>query len=523
MPVKRKSYQQIVNDILRRLGESYEQFSYFKAKSRYVLSRKAVDVLEVEGFSKGLRRTFRKDVDFRFSENYIEWIEGGGKPDEGSTFTVTYRSQSPEITDTNPGSVVRTLVEAIGREIEYLNDLVYHAYLSGFIDTASGDALDLVVALLGIRRKPPQPALGYVTFGRRTDPETVQVTGEVILYDGSIEYQLKNKLVKDVLNVKGVTRGSPVTYRRDIDYLIVDGRIRWLPTGLKPDENSTFTVDYTAYREILIPKGTRVSTYASRPEEARVYVTTEDAVLKPTGEGLWEADVPVVCTTPGSWGNVLAGTVTVLPQPLIGVEYVINKGDITGGLEAEGDRELRDRAKHALELAGKATISSLETAVRSVEGVGSVLIKDVLDGVPGIVKVIADGGDPEKIMEAIEETRAAGIRVEFSRPRTVYIDVQLTLLIGRGVSEVEVSRRVEELTRSYISSLGIGDNVLFSRIVALALGVEGVLDVSSIRITAHRAGLEAIEVEKGNVEIGDEEKASARNINIAFRRWGSHE
>ncbi len=517
MPIKRKSYREIVNDIIKRLGESYEQFSYVKDKRKYVLPGRVIDILGVEGFSRGLRKTFRRNVDYSLSENFIEWIDGGEKPDENSTFTVIYKPQKPEITDTNPGSVVRTLIEAISREIEYLNELVYQAYLSGFIDTASGDSLDLVVSLLGIRRKPPQPASGYITFGRRTEPETLQVS-EVILYNGSVEYPLKSRFVKDILNVKGVTSSSPAIYRKNIDYTIIDGRIRWLPTGLKPDEGSTFTVDYVAYREITIPKGTRVSTYSPRPEEARTYVTVEDAVLKPTGEGVWEANVPIVCTAPGSWGNVLAGTITVLPQPLIGVEYVINKGDITGGLEAEDDRELRERAKHALELAGKATLPSLETAVKSVEGVGSVLVKDMPDGIPGIVKVIVDGGDPDKIVEAIEMTRAAGVKVEFSRPKTVYIDVYLTLIVDRRISEVNVSRRVEELIRSYISSLRIGDDVLFSKIISLTLDVEGVLDVSNIKITAHRAGLETIEVEKENIEIGDEEKASARNITITFRK-----
>jgi len=518
MPIERKNYKQIVNDILRRLTESYEEFIYVKNRGRYILPERVIDIVGVEGFSNGLRKMFRRDVDYRFSENFIEWIDGGSKPDEGSKFTVIYKSQKPEITDTNPGSVVRTVIEAIAREIEYLNELIYQAYLSGFIDTSSGESLDLVVSLLGIRRKPPQPASGYVTFGRRTEPETLQVSGEVILYNGSVEYSLRNRFIKDILNVKGVTRGSPTIYRRNIDYLPTDGGIRWLPSGNIPDEGSTFTVDYVAYREITIPKGVKVSTYSPRPEEARVYVTVEDAVLKPTVEGLWEANVPVVCTTPGSWGNVLAGTVKVLPQPLMGVEYVINKSDITGGLEEEGDRELRDRAKHALELAGKATISSLETAVKSIEGVGSVLVKDRPDGAAGIVKVIADGGDSEKILEAIELTRAAGIKVEFSRPKTVYIDIYLTLTVSRGVYEADVSRRVEELIRSYISSLGIGSSILFSRIVALALGVEGVLDVSNVRIVAYRAGFEAVESERENIEIGDEEKALARNIKISFRR-----
>ena len=518
MPIEKRNYSQIVNDILRRLGETYEQFGYSKTRVRYVLSGKVLDIINVDGISKGVKKRFKKDIDYKFSENFIEWLYGGERPDDGSDFTIVYKSQRPEITDTAPGSVARTLIESISREIEYLNELVSQAYDAGFIDTASGDSLDLVVALLGIRRKPPQPASGNVTFGRRSDPETVQVNGEVILYDGSVDYQLKSKLVKDVLNIKGTSDGSKTIFRKDVDFSLIERRIRWLPSGTRPDEGSAFSIDYVAYREVVIPKGTKVSTYSAKPEEVRTFITMEDSMLNSSSEGVWEVEVPIVCTTPGPMGNVLAGTITVLPQPLIGIEYVINKGDIGGGLGAEGDRELRDRAKHALEIAGKATLPSLETAVKSVEGVSSVLVKDSPDGVPGVVKVIVDGGDPEKVKNAIETTRAAGIKVEFSRPRTVYVDADLTLIVGKDVSEVEVSRKVEVLIRSYVSSLSIGDDVLFYKVAALALDVEGVLDVSDIVVTAHKGSSESIRSEKENIEISDEEKALARNIGIAFRR-----
>jgi len=518
MPIEKKSYRQIVGDILKRLGEDYEQFTYSKTKARYFLLGRVVEVLDVFGVSGGEKRRFKKDEDYRFSENFLEWRYGGGRPDEGSEFTVVYKSERPQITDTSPGSVARTLIESISREIEYLNELIVQAYDSGFIDTASGDSLDLVVALLGMRRKPPQPASGLVTFGRRSEPETLQVNGEVILYDGSVEYQLKSKMVKAVLAVKGVTGGQKVTYRRDVDYAVAGRKIRWLPSGMMPDDGSTFSVDYVAYREILIPKNTRVSTYSTKPEEVKTYVTMEDKMLDVSAEGVWEVDVPVVSTTPGPFGNVLAGTVTVLPQPLMGIEYVINKNDIGGGIDAEGDRELRDRAKRALEIAGKATLPSLETAIRSVEGVSSVLVKDSPEGVPGIVKVIADGGDHDRILDAIEKTRAAGIKVEFMRPRSVYVDAELTLVLKKDAREVEASRRVEALIRSYISSLGIGDDVLFYKIASLALEVEGVVDVTDIVVSAYRGRSETIRSEKENIEISDEEKALARNVTIAFRR-----
>jgi len=465
-----------------------------------------------------VRKSFGKDVDYRLSGHSVEWLGGGEHPDEGTSFTVKYLFTRPSgISDLNPGSVVRTVVEAISREIEYLYAQLDQAYLSGFLDTAEGEALDLVVSLLGVRRKPPQPSSGYVTFGRSTEPEKVAVAGEVHLYDGSLEYELKKILIKEITKVEGTVGGSPVTFEREVDYSLVGRRIRWLPGGLKPDGRTVFRVDYTAYQEIVIPKGTRVATFSLRPEETRLFTTTEEASLRLTGEGKWEAEVPVICTVAGRWGNVLAGTITLMPQPIMGVEYVINKGDITNGVETEGDAELRERAKHALEFAAKATGSSLESAIRAVEGVSSLLIEDMPEGVPGIVKVIVDGGDVDKILQVIDETRAAGVKVEFSRPRIVYIDLSLTLTLQRETSSAQVAREVEGLIRGYISSLGIGEDVLYSRIVEAALSVRGVWDVADIRITAYREGAETVESERENIEISSGERANPRTINILFR------
>jgi len=183
--------------MLKMLSETTEEFVYSKNVVRYILPGKVLDVTSVEGTVNGIKRTFTRDVDYKFYENYVEWVYGGSRPDDGTKFVVTYKPERVEVTDTSPGSVVRTLLEAVGREIEYLNLLIEQAYYSGFIDTASGESLDLVVAVLGIRRKPPQPASGYVTFGRRSEPETIQVNGEIIFYDGSVEYVLKNRFVKE--------------------------------------------------------------------------------------------------------------------------------------------------------------------------------------------------------------------------------------------------------------------------------------------------------------------------------------
>jgi uncharacterized phage protein gp47/JayE len=247
-----------------------------------------------------------------------------------------------------------------------------------------------------------------------------------------------------------------------------------------------------------------------------LFTTTEEALLTRTTGGKWEAELPVICTVPGRNGNVLAGVVGVMPQPLPGVEYVINKGDIINGVEAEEDDELRERARHALEFAGKATYSSLESAIRSVEGVRSLLIEDMPENVSGLVKVIVDGGDMEKIKHIIDDTRAAGIKVEVSRPEIVHINVSLILILEKDTLPTPIIAETEKQIRSYISTLEIGSDVLYSRIIEAIMSLEGVWDVEDIILTAHRVDGSIIQSENENIKISIEERAEPRTINLSY-------
>ncbi len=515
---RRKEYRQIARDILLQItgGEVTEEHTYVSGRTSYALSNRPVEAIaEVKGLHRGVRKAFVQGVDYRPSGNSVEWL-GADHPDEGTKFEVRYSFTRPGgLTDVNPGSVLRTLVEAISREIEYLYAQMDQAYLSGFVDTATGEALDMVVALLGVRRKPPQPSSGYVTFGRNVEPEKASIAGEVHLYDGSAEYALKKPPVKDITKVEGTLDGSPNVFERGIDYDLAGSTLRWLPSGKRPDLRTVFRVNYVSYQEVRVPRGTSVATFSAVPEETRSFTTTEEAFLRPAQEGRWEADVPVICDRPGRWGNVLAGTITVMPQPVPGVEYVINKADITNGVEAESDEELRERAKHALEFAGRATVSSLESAIRAVEGVRSLMIRDMPDSVEGVVEVVVDGGDPEEILRVIEETRAAGVKVQFSRPRTVYVDVSCILTIPKTAEALPITAEAERLIRTYISSLGIGQSVLFSRVIDAALKAQEVLDVTNVVIKAHREK-EVVESQRENIRIGSEERAEPRNITVSF-------
>ncbi|WP_261565100.1 hypothetical protein [Frankia gtarii] len=86
----------------------------------------------------------------------------------------------PLVTDVAVGSVARTLVEAVAREIAGMYLQLNAAYDAAFLDTATGGSLDRVVALLGYSRYRAGRPVGAVRFSRRAGE-----SGEITIAAGT--------------------------------------------------------------------------------------------------------------------------------------------------------------------------------------------------------------------------------------------------------------------------------------------------------------------------------------------------
>lgn len=212
-----RPYQEIVDDILVALvgGVVNEPIIYDVKSDLYSLAQPAEGVrgitgtleIDQEGVKKEIRHNFQKDIDFLYNagQNAIEWQVGGKQPKDETIFYVDYfrtGSDSP-LTDINVGSVTRTISEATGREIATVYEQVNRAYLSGFIDTAEGTALDLVVAILNIKRLTADFAVGLVTFFR--DPA---ITGNITIQEGVLLATAKDEATFRTTQTRTLQRGQ---------------------------------------------------------------------------------------------------------------------------------------------------------------------------------------------------------------------------------------------------------------------------------------------------------------------------
>ncbi|TDE92437.1 hypothetical protein EXU48_12770 [Occultella glacieicola] len=110
------------------------------------------------------------DLDGDGEPDAIVFRENGRKPAPGTTLTVNYYpaqiARPVPLTDLNVGSVVRTLLETVGREVAQTEQYLDLIYRSAFIETAEGGSLDRVVALIGMQRLPAGFPLVSVQFSR---------------------------------------------------------------------------------------------------------------------------------------------------------------------------------------------------------------------------------------------------------------------------------------------------------------------------------------------------------------------
>ncbi|MGD8960689.1 MAG: hypothetical protein PVI27_12650, partial [Desulfobacteraceae bacterium] len=178
MSFRRRPYPEVLDNLLTGIlgGVTAEAHPFPPSTAggppyRYALEKPPVSrVISVYGSRNDQPVTFKADADYQLGADAqsLEWLPGAQLPDDGSLFHVNYlpRSAATPLDDIVVGSVTRTLAEAIGLEIARLYAQLEAVYQSGFIDSATGRALENVVALLGISRIQAGRFSGEVEFTR---------------------------------------------------------------------------------------------------------------------------------------------------------------------------------------------------------------------------------------------------------------------------------------------------------------------------------------------------------------------
>jgi uncharacterized phage protein gp47/JayE len=433
MSFRRKTYPEVSDHLLNRLlgGVSGEAHAYPPPKAArepfaYPLEKgPAAAVTSVYGLANGESSVFARDVDYELSSDgaQLVWKTGGRRPDAGSVVEINYLPKQREsgLNDLYPGSVVRTLLEAVALETAALYAQMETVYRSGFIDTAAGGALDHVVSVLGMQR---------VKAGRNV--AEIELT------------RTRN------------TRG-----------------------------------------EILVPAGTRVLTADGSIEyETLADITLADA--QPSAKGSARDLVPTNDAVP-------AGSLTLLAKPIAGIDSVTNPAPSTRLDRDETDEELRTRAKSFLAGSERGTLGAIKAAIAR-HGI----LADVDDSEAGLIDILFHDNQlsPEqrkRLEDAVDAVRPAGVAVQFVYGQPpLPVDLEVRLASAHGLLDTDL-KRIQQDVRAritdYFAKLPAKSPGSVSKLIGLAMGVDGVEDVAIVSATA--GGNNVLDTAKGELAIAN--------------------
>ena len=248
----------------------------------------------------------------------------------------------------------------------------------------------------------------------------------------------------------------------------------------KPAVASVGIVSITGTNGVIIPKGYRFRT------EAGIEFTTDIQSIITNSV----ANIAVTATIAGDSGNIGIGELIDHERNVSGIATVTNNEVFIGGVDAESDDSLRERA---LFKARKPITSGNANHYRlwamEVEGVATAKVFPVWDG-PNTVKVVIiaeDGGAPDEptldaVRDYIEQERPIGANVTVLPIEEVALTINAKLTLDGDLSAVDVLEAITQSITTYLLSEADGGIIRLVRVGEAILDVAGVLDYEELTV-----------------------------------------
>lgn len=292
----------------------------------------------------------------------------------------------------------------------------------------------------------------------------------------------------------------------DVDSYIADFGLIRLP-AIAASGLATFS-RFTPAAQAVVPVGAQVQTLDGAQTFA-VIVDTGNAAYSATLGGYVIAAhvaslaVPVQALTGGAGGNISAGTLTVLQTGISGVDTVTNAAPFINGFDAESDAAVKARFVAFINSLSKGTVGAFEFAITNLRQGLQVKLRENEDynGTPdnGMVTIVVDDGSgaiPNALLTqclaAVNAVRAAGIRVTVFAATVVTANVTMTITSAPGYDHATVAGQVQTALAAFITSLGVGNSLPFTRLAQIAYDASpGVAGISGITLNTGTADLAA--------------------------------
>jgi uncharacterized phage protein gp47/JayE len=265
----------------------------------------------------------------------------------------------------------------------------------------------------------------------------------------------------------------------------------------------------TPQNQAVIPVGALVTSFDGS-QVFQVYADPTNAAYSvaiiPGGgfilaAGVASLNVGVRALNPGSLGNVLANTITIIRSSLIGVDTVTNAAPFINGMDPETDAQLKARFPLYIQSLREGTVAAIEYAVTSLQQGMQVTVHPSIDpnGATdyGAVLVYVDDGSgnpPSTTVQsaatAVFAVTAGSIRPQILGATTLTANLVMTLTTAAGYYHPTVVAAVVNAVGAYVNTLGLENSLSFTRLASVAYSASpGVTDVTGVTLNGGTADL----------------------------------
>lgn len=415
-----------------------------------------------------------------------------------------------DIVDTSDSTTIGRLIGLKSPAIADLWEAVQQVYLAFDPNSATGVSLDNLVAIGGISRFPESATTA-----------DVYITGNngMIVPSGSVArssttgqtYELTTDVTLSPENCFGVGISIPVAIpltQYSVLYRL-GGSGEYLPINYT-SESTPETLDIiNGLIEEVENNHPSLSAYE---EDERLFITSginfQLVSFFTSGNLLIDKIISPAVVVAQEVGEIEQppNTIDGIATPVFGWDAITNPVSANTGRLRESDTELRNRFRETKFQRATNIIESLYSALYDVTGTTSIVIyendTDTTDSIglpPHSFMVMVDGGLDTEIARAIWLNRPTGIlsvgdtsvnilddfgyirNIRFNRPedKEVYVRMSLTTLPSYPQ---DGNQRIVDALSAYVSSLNIGEDLVFSRLYTPINTVQGhqvdVLEVS---------------------------------------------
>lgn len=462
-----------------------------------IYTTNGVEIQKIEGILKNLQDIAKR----RFADVLAE----------GETLSV------------DASSVLGRILGIVAEPDALNEELLLMLWQSLDIDQAEGADLDKLLKLIGITRKQPQEAIANLTLRGDIGVTVIAgssvgstITGDRFVIDSDVTFNTTS-CNGVVIDIKSITPQEKYT----VQFVANESGNEYPPITTVAQEGDTEEVLANRLAQVINNLSTVVKAEVDNDDRIIVKYINANTVGSFTVTSNMDIVESYMLATSYSATftavKQLANTLNVIQTATLGWREVYNPFDSIASRAAETDTELRNRAKIQKGNDSVGSRQAMYGDLMAVDGVRYVGIKEnIYDtelegrGAHG-VSVYVLGGSEDDIFASINSNIAAGTMMDgtiqrtmedeagtyelaFSRVELVPIEIKLSIVASYNF-EADGFVKIQDAIVAYFESLGVGEDVVWSRLFTPINSVKG-MDVSSLRI-----GVKGGELSQDTVEI----------------------